>query len=181
MATPGDLFNELARERVCSEIGTSIYLLIWLRQDQFHRRSPITYKYIAAQTGFNERTLERWMRLLSRGGFVRVESGWNGMHVRLRSRFAPGPAQDGDFEEIRTFGWQRAPKVPSDEVEQLSYAHAGRDRREPGAMQIANAYSDSDPEFMVESASGRRSTEYLHDSDPPMERSNARAAAAAGA
>ncbi len=177
MAAPGEWFAELGNERTCSELGTSVYLLLWLRADETHKRGPITYRYIAARSGFNERTIERWVRALRHAGWIRVDAAWNGLHVRLRSKFAPGPAQESDYEEIRSYGWQRAPKSPSAEMEEDAFAGRGRDPREPGSLHLTRARSDADPEFVVETSRGRR-TEYLHDSDPPMERSNAKAGTA---
>lgn len=168
-----DWLAELGSQKARSELGTAVYLLLWLRRDETHRRSPVTYRWMAQRSGFNERTIERWLRTLREAGWVRVDAAWNGLHIRVRSRFAAGPAQDSDFERIETRGWQRAPLAASDEMEADGWAHRGRDRREPGALELTNAYADSDPAFVVEDARGGRRSEFLHDSDPPMERRNA--------
>jgi len=61
-------------------MGASIWLYGWLvlRQTSQHDGvgwvlggSPITYREIEEETGFNPRTLERWMRDLRRGRLYR--------------------------------------------------------------------------------------------------------------
>lgn len=148
---------ELCTQKTFSEIGAAIYLLGFLRNDQFHRRNPISYSWIAAQTGFNERTLERWMRLLRKRAYARVESGWNGMHVSLRKVFA-GVVADMDYELIDTRGNQR-PLTSADVARELYGEHF--------RGEMVRAYQDRDPAFRVERDDGELTFEKLSHSNPP--------------
>lgn len=69
-------------------MGPALWLYGWLvmRQTTEHgpiglvlSGRPITYREIEQETGFNRRTLERWMRRLRRGGYIEttpaIESG----------------------------------------------------------------------------------------------------------
>ena len=149
---------ELCNRRTFDEIGSAIYLLGFLRNDQFHRRNPVTYDWLAAQTKFNARTLEGWLRRLRRSAHCRVENGWNGLHISLRVRYAAHVA-DSDFELIDTRGWQRP--LDSDDVESQLYGHHG------GGNESVLAYQDANPIFNVEDADGGRQFERLSDSRPP--------------
>lgn len=149
---------ELCDRKTYEAIGPAIYLFGFLRSDQFHRRNPVTYDWLAGQTGFNARTLEHWLRKLRRAGFAKVESGWNGLHISLRTRFGAAVV-DGDFELIDTRGWQRP--LDSDNVESALYGHVA------GGNEIVRAFQDADPQFVVEDADGDRARERLRDSNPP--------------
>lgn len=62
-----------------AQMGPAVWLYGWLvmRQTTEHGSTglvlggrPITYREIEQETGFNRRTLERWMRRLRRGGYI---------------------------------------------------------------------------------------------------------------
>jgi hypothetical protein len=149
---------DLCNVRTYQDIGSAIYLLGFLRSDQFHRRNPVTYDWLADRTGFNTRTLETWLRKLRRMGHCRVDSGWNGLHVALRVRFA-AVATESDYELIDTRGWQRP--LESDNVEREFYGNRG------GGDETRHAFADRNPMFIVEGANGERQSESLSDSAPP--------------
>jgi hypothetical protein len=60
--------------------------------------SPITYAEIEEETGFNPRTLERWMYTLRRGGYVETETQPGGIIVRILKarRFPQGARKSAD-------------------------------------------------------------------------------------
>jgi transposase-like protein len=82
----------LFEQRHCVRMGASIWLYGWLvlRQTSQHDGvgwvlggSPITYREIEEETGFNPRTLERWMRDLRRGGYIETQAVPSGIVVRI--------------------------------------------------------------------------------------------------
>lgn len=84
----GGLFDSRHYERM----GSSVWLYAWLVLRQTHQTgstgwvlggAPFSYKEIEEETGFNVRTLERWMRTLRRQGYVETESVPGGVIVRI--------------------------------------------------------------------------------------------------
>jgi hypothetical protein len=76
-----------------ARMGKSIWLYGWLVLRQTNQRdgigfvlggTPITYREIEEETGFNCRTLERWMRDLRRAGYVETDVVPSGIVVRIR-------------------------------------------------------------------------------------------------
>jgi hypothetical protein len=45
--------------------------------------SPISYREIEEETGFNRRTLERWMKMLRRHGYIETEAAPAGIIIRI--------------------------------------------------------------------------------------------------
>jgi hypothetical protein len=86
-------------------MGASIWLYGWLvlRQTRQHEGvgwvlggSPITYREIEEETGFNRRTLERWMRDLRRAGYIETQAVPSGIVVRImKAKKFPQSAQGG--------------------------------------------------------------------------------------
>jgi hypothetical protein len=67
----------------CARMGQAVWLYGWLvlRQTTEHGATglvlgghPITYREIEQETGFNRRTLERWMRALRRQGYIETSA-----------------------------------------------------------------------------------------------------------
>jgi len=95
----------LFEQRHCVRMGASIWLYGWLvlRQTSQHEGmgwvlggSPITYREIEEETGFNRRTLERWMRDLRRTGYIETETAPAGIVVRItKAKKFPQSAQGG--------------------------------------------------------------------------------------
>ena len=84
----GVLFEARHYERM----GAAIWLYGWLVLRQTHQSgsvgwvlggSPITYAEIEEETGFNPRTLERWMQALRKGGYVETAAQPGGITVRI--------------------------------------------------------------------------------------------------
>jgi hypothetical protein len=84
----GVLFEARHYERM----GAALWLYGWLVLRQTHQQgdvgwvlggSPITYREIEEETGFNPRTLERWMRALRKHGYVETEAVPAGVIVRI--------------------------------------------------------------------------------------------------
>lgn len=84
----GVLFEAQHYERM----GAAIWLYGWLVLRQTHQHgsvgwvlggAPISYREIEGETGFNSRTLERWMQTLRRHGYVETEAAPSGVIVRI--------------------------------------------------------------------------------------------------
>lgn len=84
----GVLFEARHFERM----GAAIWLYGWLVLRQTHQAddigwvlggTPINYREIEEETGFNRRTLERWMRTLREHGYVITEATARGIIVRI--------------------------------------------------------------------------------------------------
>jgi hypothetical protein len=82
----------LFEARHYGRMGAAIWLYGWLVLRQTRQSgsvgwvlggTPITYAEIEEETGFNPRTLERWMQTLRRGGYVDTESQPGGISVRI--------------------------------------------------------------------------------------------------
>ncbi|MFY9801816.1 MAG: hypothetical protein WA211_11335 [Candidatus Acidiferrales bacterium] len=75
-----------------ARMGAAIWLYGWLVLRQTHQTgttgwvlggAPISYREIEDETGFNRRTLERWMSMLRRHGYIATESAPGGVVVRI--------------------------------------------------------------------------------------------------
>jgi hypothetical protein len=75
-----------------ARMGAAIWLYGWLVLRQTHQTgttgwvlggAPISYREIEEETGFNRRTLERWMRLLRRHEYIATEAAQGGVIVRI--------------------------------------------------------------------------------------------------
>jgi hypothetical protein len=84
----GVLFDARHYERM----GAALWLYGWLVLRQTHQQgeigfvlggTPISYREIEEETGFNIRTLERWMRALRRQGYIETETAPAGVMVRI--------------------------------------------------------------------------------------------------
>jgi len=73
-------------------MGSAVWLYGWLVLRQTHQQgsvgwvlggAPISYREIEEETGFNCRTLERWMHTLRRHGYVQTEAAPAGVIVRI--------------------------------------------------------------------------------------------------
>ena len=84
----GVLFEAQHYERM----GAAVWLYGWLVLRQTHQSgsvgwvlggAPISYREIEDETGFNRRTLERWMTTLRRHGYIETEAAPAGVAVRI--------------------------------------------------------------------------------------------------
>jgi hypothetical protein len=82
----------LFEERHYARMGSAIWLYGWLVLRQTHQTgttgwvlggSPVSYREIEGETGFNRRTLERWMSLLRRNEYIETEAASDGVIVRI--------------------------------------------------------------------------------------------------
>ncbi len=73
-------------------MGAAVWLYGWLVLRQTHQQgglgwvlggSPISYREIEEETGFNCRTLERWMHTLRRHGYIETGAAPTGVIVRI--------------------------------------------------------------------------------------------------
>jgi hypothetical protein len=84
----GVLFEARHYERM----GAAVWLYGWLVLRQTRQEGAtgwvlggarISYQEIEEETGFNRRTLERWMQVLRQGGYIETESSGGGISVRI--------------------------------------------------------------------------------------------------
>ncbi|GEM_PF-1583605 len=107
----GVLFEARHYERM----GSAVWLYAWLVLRQTHQTgsigwvlggSPVSYKEIEEETGFNARTLERWMSTLRRHGYIETELAVGGLIIRItkakkHSQSARNSAEARKAEELR--------------------------------------------------------------------------------
>jgi len=84
----GVLFESCHYERM----GAAIWLYGWLVLRQTRQQdslgwvlggSPVSYREIEEETGFNCRTLERWMQILRRERYIETETAPGGLIIRI--------------------------------------------------------------------------------------------------
>jgi hypothetical protein len=82
----------LFEARHYSRMGAAVWLYGWLVLRQTHQSGslgwvlggkPVSYREIEEETGFNPRTLERWMRTLRDQGYVETEALGGGVVIRI--------------------------------------------------------------------------------------------------
>lgn len=75
-----------------ARMGAAIWLYGWLVLRQTHQTgttgwvlggAPVSYREIEEETGFNRRTLERWMRVLRNHEYISTQSAPDGVIVRI--------------------------------------------------------------------------------------------------
>ena len=88
-------------------MGSAIWLYAWLLLRQTHQRgstgwvlggSPVSYREIEEETGFNRRTLESWMRTLRGNGYIQTDVASDGIVVRIAKakKFREGLRRAGE-------------------------------------------------------------------------------------
>lgn len=84
----GGLFDA----RHFGNMGAAVWLYGWLVLRQTHQTgeigwvlggAPVNYREIEEETGFNRRTLERWMRTLRRHGYILTQASPAGIVIRI--------------------------------------------------------------------------------------------------
>jgi len=106
----GVLFEARHYERM----GSAVWLYAWLVLRQTHQTgdvgwvlggAPVSYREIEEETGFNVRTLERWMRALRRCGYIQTQTSMGGLIVRItkakKHTQARNSAERGDPGALR--------------------------------------------------------------------------------
>jgi hypothetical protein len=96
----GVLFDARHYERM----GAAVWLYGWLVLRQTHQEgatgwvlggSPVNYREIEEETGFNPRTLERWMHTLRAHGYIETEAVPAGIIVRITKAKKSTPFSQG--------------------------------------------------------------------------------------
>jgi hypothetical protein len=82
----------LFEARHYARMGAAVWLYGWLVLRETHESGslgwvlggkPVSYREIEEETGFNPRTLERWMRTLRRQGYIETEAAAGGVVIRI--------------------------------------------------------------------------------------------------
>lgn len=75
-----------------ARMGQAVWLFGWLVLRETRERDgigfvlggrPVTYREIEEETGFARKSLERWMRVLRRGGYIETTTAPGGVIVRI--------------------------------------------------------------------------------------------------
>lgn len=95
----GVLFEARHYERM----GSAIWLFGWLVLRQTHQSgsvgwvlggAPVSYREIEEETGFNCRTLERWMKTLRQQGYIETDAVPGGLVIRIaKAKKFPQPGR----------------------------------------------------------------------------------------
>jgi hypothetical protein len=104
-----------------ARMGAAVWLYGWLVLRQTHQTgeighvlggAPIAYREIEEETGFNRRTLESWMRVLRREGYIETRSLPGGIAIRILKAKKHSPSasglRTGRDGESRAAGFERA-------------------------------------------------------------------------
>jgi DNA-binding transcriptional regulator YhcF (GntR family) len=82
----------LFEARHYARMGSAVWLYGWLVLRQTHQSgsvgwvlggAPVRYREIEEETGFNRRTLERWLSLLRREGYIETTVAQEGISIRI--------------------------------------------------------------------------------------------------
>lgn len=82
----------LFEARHYARMGSAIWLYGWLVLRQTHQSgevgwvlggAPVSYREIEEETGFNRRTLERWLSELRREGYIETTATQGGVSIRI--------------------------------------------------------------------------------------------------
>jgi hypothetical protein len=82
----------LFEARHYARMGSAVWLYGWLVLRQTHQSgsvgwvlggSPVRYSEIEEETGFNRRTLERWLSTLRREGYIETTTAQGGVSIRI--------------------------------------------------------------------------------------------------
>jgi hypothetical protein len=99
-----------------ARMGSALWLYGWLVLRQTHQTgsvgwvlggAPVRYREIEEETGFNCRTLERWLRTLRRGGYIETTAAQEGVRIRITKakKFPQGTRKSAEgVRKIATSG-----------------------------------------------------------------------------
>src|SRR6202046_761711 len=82
----------LFEARHYARMGSALWLYGWLVLRQTHQSgsigwvlggAPVRYREIEEETGFNRRTLERWLSTLRREGYIETTAAQEGVRIRI--------------------------------------------------------------------------------------------------
>lgn len=129
----------LFEERHYARMGAAIWLYGWLVLRQTHQTgstgwvlggAPVSYREIEGETGFNRRTLERWMSLLRRNEYIETEAAPGGVIVRIlkakKHLQVNRPVNPSGVQRVRKFAEtvrRVAERGPQSRVANCSKAH----------------------------------------------------------
>lgn len=106
----------LFEARHYARMGSAVWLYGWLVLRQTHQTgevgwvlggAPVSYREIEEETGFNRRTLERWMGALRREGYIETNATPGGVVVRITKAKKYAQPGRGFAEGARKNAWGR--------------------------------------------------------------------------
>ncbi|HTV60450.1 MAG TPA: hypothetical protein VMJ93_16375 [Verrucomicrobiae bacterium] len=178
----GVLFESRHYERM----GSAIWLFGWLVLRQTHQSGsvgwvlggkPVSYREIEEETGFNRRTLERWMQTLRQHGYIETDAEQGGVAIRI-SKAKKFPQTPRHFAESGRKSAERPPQLcGANRAHPQSYQSAAAPI---GSPFIADKFINSEPSCSVENqqqtpALGEREQSRAHENrnqnfEPPDRR-----------
>ncbi|MGH9682229.1 MAG: hypothetical protein ACRD4S_01255 [Candidatus Acidiferrales bacterium] len=122
----GVLFEARHYERM----GSAVWLYGWLILRQTHQSgavgwvlggAAISYREIEEETGFNCRTLERWMGILRKHGYVETEAAPGGVIVRITKAKKYSQPPRGFAGGVRRSAWGGPRNCGADRSQNVSH------------------------------------------------------------
>jgi hypothetical protein len=200
----------LFEARHYARMGSAVWLYGWLVLRQTHQSggigyvlggSPLTYREIEEETGFNRRTLEGWMRTLRREGYIETRQDRSGIVVLIlkakkhrkptsptlpthrkapRADFSSGErrtaAHDDCLRESAETGREFAERVPSIDVATPAYPQQAQNFAAANGSSSVDEIKKSREEKNGDAKSSRASSphyeEPAHVNRERVERSN---------
>lgn len=124
----------LFEARHYARMGSAIWLYGWLVLRQTHQTgavgwvlggAPVSYREIEEETGFNRRTLERWMSALRREGYIETDATPGGVVVRITKAKKYAQPGRGFAEGARKNAWGRPRNRGADAGESCENSKVG--------------------------------------------------------
>ncbi|MGH9700803.1 MAG: hypothetical protein ACRD52_15285 [Candidatus Acidiferrales bacterium] len=146
----------LFEARHYARMGSAVWLYGWLVLRQTHQTgavgwvlggAPVCYREIEEETGFNRRTLERWMCALRREGYIETESTPGGVVVRITKAKKYAQPGRGFAEGARKNAWGRPRNRGADAAE--SYENA-KDAEGISSKSVERRKENINPSGLVE-------------------------------
>jgi hypothetical protein len=117
-------------------MGAAIWLYGWLVLRQTHQQgdlgwvlggAPVSYREIEEETGFNCRTLERWMHTLRRHGYIETVAAPAGVVVRItKAKKFPQGGRNSAYAVRKSAGTVTQSRVPTEHNPAWNQQTAGR-------------------------------------------------------
>jgi hypothetical protein len=131
-----------------ARMGPAIRLYGWLVLRQTHQSqgvgyvlggAPVTYREIESETGFNRRTLEAWMRVLRREGYVQTHNLPAGISVRILKAKKHRPNRAGSSRGEHAGGAAGGRRIFSGDLATMRFLHIlpyATERTRPARLRI---------------------------------------------
>lgn len=151
-----------------ARMGQAVWLYGWLVLRETRERNgvgfvlggrPVTYREIEEETGFRRKSLERWMHVLRRGGYIETTAAPGGIIVRIQKakKYLRGSGEQasGSFQQPWKNSEGKLWKIP-DAASPLFKSADSLRKNEAGPPQICGAAGSKSPDSAELAAGIRR-------------------------